>query len=402
MSYGPHAVLSGQYLDERQGHVNAGAISPDGHLVLLGHASGMLRLCDVPASAEVRRFEIDVPLFTADITRDGRYLLTGSMTGGVAILWDAATGQEIRRFSFPEDAVFVKFSPDGRSAVLGSGDSWGTSGAFGAALVDLESGQEVFRLNGYEFPLRSMAFSPDGRYLLAGTLAWGAAWPETGAGELLMWDVASGTIVRRFAETRAVMDVAFSPDGRRAVTTSSEFADYISVWDVATGQLIRRFSHVPEIQFPQGVVWEPDGNRIIVGGTGSIGEMDVETGKVMRVFRGLKCNTFFVDHSPDWHYLVGGDNCTPSTLMIWDLATGEEIEHFTAYNAPIWNVLFNPNGQTVFTSSLGEKPVIEWQVIDWPLDRLVAWIYDNRYIRDFTCEERAQYRIGPLCNGEAQ
>jgi WD40 repeat protein len=109
-----------------------------------------------------------------------------------------------------------------------------------------------------------------------------------------------------------------------------------------------------------------------------------------------------VDHSPDWHYLVGGDNCTPSTLMIWDLSTGEEIEHFTAYNAPIWNVLFNPNGQTVFTSSLGEKPVIEWQVIDWPLDRLVAWIYDNRYIRDFTCEERAQYRIGPLCNGEAQ
>jgi len=28
---------------------------------------------------------------------------------------------------------------------------------------------------------------------------------------------------------------------------------------------------------------------------------------------------------------------------------------------------------------------------------LLAWVHDNRYIRDFTCAERAQYQIEPLC-----
>jgi hypothetical protein len=31
------------------------------------------------------------------------------------------------------------------------------------------------------------------------------------------------------------------------------------------------------------------------------------------------------------------------------------------------------------------------------LDELLAWVCENRYFCDFTCEERAQYRIESLC-----
>jgi len=31
------------------------------------------------------------------------------------------------------------------------------------------------------------------------------------------------------------------------------------------------------------------------------------------------------------------------------------------------------------------------------MDTLLTWIQANRYVREFTCEERAQYRIAPLC-----
>ena len=89
--------------------------------------------------------------------------------------------------------------------------------------------------------------------------------------------------------------------------------------------------------------------------------------------------------------------CTQGELILWDLTTGEDVRTISAYTAPGWTMVFSPNGYSVFTSSIGEKPVIEWQVGDWPLDDLRAWVYENRYIRDLTCEERAQYRIEPLC-----
>ncbi len=392
-------------LQERFGIGEAGAISPDGHSVLLGHSSGLLRLCGVPVNAEVRRFEADVPLSTIDISPDGHYLLTGSTTGGVVILWDPVTGQEVRRFTGMEDVTGGIFSPDGHLIALWSSDSWGTSGRHSLALVDVETGQEVHRLEGNEYLLRSVAFSPDGRYLLTGSFQWGAAWKEVGRGDLILWDVETGAMIRRFDETRVVMDIAFSPDGRWAVTTTGEYGSpvpaesgYLSLWDVSTGQLVRRVNDWADIQFPWATLWEPDGTNLFVGGQGGVAELNVETGEITRVFRiEGACGVLSMDHSADWRLLAAVDLCTPGNLWLWDLATGEQIRHFTTYKSPNWNVVFSPNGETVFTAPFGDKPVIEWQITDLPLNQLLAWVHENRYLREFTCTERAQYRIEPLC-----
>jgi hypothetical protein len=47
-----------------------------------------------------------------------------------------------------------------------------------------------------------------------------------------------------------------------------------------------------------------------------------------------------------------------------------------------------------------DEAVIQWRIVDIPLDELLAWVRANRYVRDFTCEERAQYDITPLCETE--
>jgi hypothetical protein len=41
--------------------------------------------------------------------------------------------------------------------------------------------------------------------------------------------------------------------------------------------------------------------------------------------------------------------------------------------------------------------VREWRVSGWELDDLLAWAHENRYVRDFTCEERTTYRVEPMC-----
>jgi hypothetical protein len=60
------------------------------------------------------------------------------------------------------------------------------------------------------------------------------------------------------------------------------------------------------------------------------------------------------------------------------------------------DVAFASDGRTVFSVSL-DGTLIEWQATDQPLDAWLGWIRANRYVRELTCEERAQYRIEPPC-----
>ena len=64
---------------EAPSDVIALAISPDGRYLLAGQTQGELQLFNMPNTAEIRRFEADVPLMTSDLSPDGHYLLTGAL-----------------------------------------------------------------------------------------------------------------------------------------------------------------------------------------------------------------------------------------------------------------------------------------------------------------------------------
>ncbi len=77
----------------------------------------------------------------------------------------------------------------------------------------------------------SVAFSPDGRYALSGS------YDKT----MKLWDVSSGQAVRTFSgHSHYVSSVAFSPDGRYAL--SGSYDKTMKLWDVSSGQVVRTFS----------------------------------------------------------------------------------------------------------------------------------------------------------------
>src|SRR5262249_49685642 len=66
------------------------------------------------------------------------------------------------------------------------------------------------RFEGHKGPVRSVAFSRDGRYALSGS-----GWPK-GDRTMRLWDVATGAELHCFrGHARDVLAVAFAPDGRR-------------------------------------------------------------------------------------------------------------------------------------------------------------------------------------------
>jgi WD40 repeat protein len=171
-----------------------------------------------------------VPLHSLAVSRDDKYALTGDKDG-YAILWEVDTGKIVHRFptrmitrlsvaSFAVHINAVAISPDGKLAAVADAESL-------LYVYDTQSGKELYRHQRVDQPppalvrgwdVRSLCFSPDSRRLLIGSHPF----PK-------LWDLKSGRVVElrghtytretmKPGEPGGVQSVAFSPDGRYAIT----------------------------------------------------------------------------------------------------------------------------------------------------------------------------------------
>ena len=96
-----------------------------------------------------------------------------------------------------------------------------------------------------------------------------------------LWDLESGHPLKRWEGHRgSITGLAFSPDGRRAVSGSNDGT--LILWDVATGALIRRLT-MPEGDRGPRVAFSGNGNILAAGGeVGHLILWDANTGAVLR------------------------------------------------------------------------------------------------------------------------
>jgi WD40 repeat protein len=370
------------------------AVSPDGRLALSGGEDGELRLWNIGEQGELRRLPYDgTPFDAVAVSHDGRRLLAGDYPGN-ALVYDLESGELVQRL--PGDISVspnaVAFSPDDRYALVGGGDFFTGSGARSLVLWDLTSGQPVHHFEGHTQLVRSLAFSPDGYSALAGSQSTDINL----GGDLILWDMQSGQLIRRFDDTDDISGIAFSADGQRAVT-GSVYGANVSIWDVASGRAIRRFEGRIGMVF--GVAFGPGEKTILCAtGNGVLVLLDAETGQVLHRYVGHDSDVWGLDVSPDGRYVISSSE--DGTVILWDFETGELLRRFTGHTGWVSDVAFSPDGQTAFSTGF-DGALIEWQVGDPPLEELTAWVQANRYVRDLTCEERARYRVEPLCEAES-
>ncbi|MAF10652.1 hypothetical protein CMK11_09385 [Candidatus Poribacteria bacterium] len=231
----------------------------------------------------------------------------------------------------------VSYSPDGSLIAVGENS--------GIWLRDAHDSHAVARSHGATGLVRALTFTPGGRLLSAGA-----------DGVVRLWDVPSMQERRQFVGLQdQAHAVVATPDGTTVAAAGLSDAEGICMWDVATGTVLRRLSGAAPLSM------SPDGRCLAASGVlpNTISLYDPSSGSAVGTLDGLASRAFSLAFSPGGRLLASGEGS--GQVRVWDVEARQQIGLLSEHRAPVQAVAFAPDGSSM---ACGDR-----------LGELVVWDY---------------------------
>jgi WD40 repeat protein len=260
-------------------------------------------------------------------------------------VYSAATGAYIRSLVNPElkgpDGKSVKaahmslvdsmaYSPDGK---------WLVSGGFQEiAIWDMVGGELSQRVTGFAHAVVAVAFSLDGKLLAA------AGGEPTVEGEVKVFETDSWKQILdiKNGHSDTVYGVCFSPDHKMLATASSD--KFVKVWEVPSGRFVKSFEgHTHHVL---DVGWTADGKLLAsAGGDNTVKIWDFEKGEQVRTINAhTKQVTRLMFVGKKGEIITGGGD---NAVKKFNAANGGNIGNYGGATDFIYAVGASPDGLVV-------------------------------------------------------
>jgi WD40 repeat protein/DNA-binding SARP family transcriptional activator len=229
----------------------------------------------------------------------------------------------------------------------------------------------------------AVSFSPDGRYLAAGTFSgevcvwqladwtrvistqghkgrvYGLEWASDshllasgGAdGTVKLWKVTQGVPASQLLATLegysgVVQQVCFSQDGH--LIASSSLDGTVRLWETSTGRLL----HI--LQGHKGAVWgvalSNDGSKVASAGTdGTVKLWDATSGSLLSTLEGHMGIAYDVALTRDGRLVAGGGQ--DGSIRLWEVATGHLVATLEGHTQLIRRLATSADGQLLVSGS---------------------------------------------------
>lgn len=281
------------------------------------------------------------------VSPDGRTLLSGAEHGEL-ILWDLATGEIIRQLEgHTNDIGDVAFSPDGTIIVSASED-------LTTVIWNVKTGEKIHTLGEHTERLSAVEFSPDGKQLITGDFGQNSA--------LVLWDVESGEMIRRYKHDAPIVNIQFMPDGSSILY--GDFEGSMLLLELASGEIVHEMNPNSEIDIGplSRIALSPDGKTAISGFEFLYMYLwDLSTGELIREFSlGDRGSVSVVFHPNNESVLVSD----PGYFEIIDLHTGEVLSTLAGNLGDIWDIDFLPENRYVAAASETEKQKFAYMICE--------------------------------------
>jgi WD40 repeat protein/tRNA A-37 threonylcarbamoyl transferase component Bud32/tetratricopeptide (TPR) repeat protein len=375
--------------------VESVGFSPDGRTLVTRDYQNSLSSWEAATGQRVVAALPRASSLTPEFTADGKYVLTGAdfgrMTFNVRLATDAEIWQVARGSygALPQGDILhrtiserppletVVFSPDGATVFMGSDARW-------VRLLDVATGQPRGRLRRHPWPIRAVAFSPDGKRVAVTSHDGGDEFNGSPLSLCEVLDSQSGQpVCPPLPHSHWVEQLVFTPDSKTLLTGG--FDNCVHFWDVATGRESRAPLHHPGavLHFalsPNGrslavrhaaagaapahvVLWSlsdftrirpplpeakafhfsPDSKTLLTGmpGEHTYRFWDAGTGAPKGAIQAEVGREFHARFSPDSGALLTGS--VSGTVRIWETASGKPLGKPMLYPAGVQAAAFSPD-----------------------------------------------------------
>ena len=334
----------GKLVNSLNGHhdkVNSVAFSPDGEHVASGSMDKTVQIWNtsIKQLGQILQGRTRT-VHSVSYSPNGQYLASGS-DDGIVRIWQTSTGQMVRTLRMPNrynsGLLSLAYSPDGQYIASSNWD-------FDIQLWETGTGKLVATLKGI---FNLAAFSPDGKYLAAGSISNQSGIVSLWEANMELWKANIEPLVyANIGHTQAINSLAFSPDGQYLASGSGD--NTVRIWNTGTGQVVDTLQGYTGSAY-SAVYSPPDGKYIALGVNQDIWVWQTSTSQWVQTFKGKNNFITSIAYSPDGQYLVSGS--WDGTVKLWQANKGDVVQTLNGHTNSIKSVCYSPDGRYIVSSS---------------------------------------------------